>query len=154
MDRGDARGARTPSRADSHRHGLRDSTAGDPPRSRSGSVLRQGKREQDAVLETADPQRHQGRVGTHGREVTCVGVGRHAVVRLEPARRPPPDVELTPREREVIGFVAEGLTTKEVAELIGLSFATVRTHVEHAREKLGARTRTEAVANASQLGWV
>lgn len=76
------------------------------------------------------------------------------MVRLEPARRPPPDVELTPREREVIGFVAEGLTTKEVAELIGLSFATVRTHVEHAREKLGARTRTEAVANASQLGWV
>lgn len=49
--------------------------------------------------------------------------------------------ELTPREREVAQLVAEGLTNREIAERLGISEATARTHVERVRNKLGVRTR-------------
>ena len=58
---------------------------------------------------------------------------------------------LTPREREVLDLVAQGLTTPRIANELGIRPSTVRTHVEHAREKLGARTRAEAVARCNKL---
>ncbi|MCB9686447.1 MAG: response regulator transcription factor [Alphaproteobacteria bacterium] len=64
----------------------------------------------------------------------------------------PTDAALTPREVEVLGLVADGLTGPQIAERTGLSRSTVNTHVEHAREKLGTRTRTEAVAVAVRRG--
>jgi DNA-binding CsgD family transcriptional regulator len=54
--------------------------------------------------------------------------------------------DLTPREQQVMQLVAEGLTSARIATELGIAPATVRTHVEHVREKLGARTRAEAVA--------
>jgi len=53
---------------------------------------------------------------------------------------------LSPREAEVLELLAKGYLYKEIAEKIGLTFATVRTHVRHIYEKLHVRTRTEAVA--------
>jgi DNA-binding NarL/FixJ family response regulator len=53
---------------------------------------------------------------------------------------------LSPREAEVLDFLAKGYLYKEISEKIGISFATVRTHVRHIYEKLHVRTRTEAVA--------
>jgi DNA-binding NarL/FixJ family response regulator len=53
---------------------------------------------------------------------------------------------LSPRETEVLDLLAKGYLYKEIAEKIGLAFATVRTHVRHIYEKLHVRTRTEAVA--------
>jgi RNA polymerase sigma factor (sigma-70 family) len=53
---------------------------------------------------------------------------------------------LTPREREVISYVAEGRTNDEVAHLLGISAQTVRKHLENAYEKLDVHTRTGAVA--------
>ncbi len=61
------------------------------------------------------------------------------------SERPP---ELTPREREVLRLLAEGLRGDEIAERLSISSLTVRTHVKHAMEKLKATTRTEAVAIA------
>lgn len=52
------------------------------------------------------------------------------------------------REREVLGFLAKGLTDNQIAEQLRLSPATVQTHVRNAKAKLGARTRSQAVALA------
>lgn len=53
---------------------------------------------------------------------------------------------LSPRELEVLDLLAKGYLYKEIAEKVGISFATVRTHVRHIYEKLHVRSRTEAVA--------
>lgn len=55
---------------------------------------------------------------------------------------------LTPRELEILGLIAEGLSTREMAERVGVSENTVKTHAGRVLDKLGARRRTQAV----QLG--
>jgi non-specific serine/threonine protein kinase len=59
---------------------------------------------------------------------------------------------LTPREREVLCLLATGRTYEEVAEALFVSFATVRTHVQHVYAKLGCHSRHEAVALARDRG--
>ncbi|HEX7145221.1 MAG TPA: LuxR C-terminal-related transcriptional regulator [Gaiellaceae bacterium] len=58
---------------------------------------------------------------------------------------------LTPREREVLGLVAKGLTNKQIAAHLVISQATVKVHVRHALEKLGATTRAEAAVMLSAV---
>lgn len=53
---------------------------------------------------------------------------------------------LTPREADVLALVAEGGTNRQVARQLGISPATVRTHLENAFPKLGVATRTAAAA--------
>jgi DNA-binding NarL/FixJ family response regulator len=57
---------------------------------------------------------------------------------------------LTPRELEVLAALAEGMTNKAIARRLNISLHTVKFHVESVFRKLGARTRTEAVAKASE----
>jgi DNA-binding NarL/FixJ family response regulator len=52
---------------------------------------------------------------------------------------------LTPREKEVLGLLAEGCLYKEIADQLGIGIETVRTHVQNTYQKLHVRTRTEAV---------
>jgi DNA-binding CsgD family transcriptional regulator len=59
---------------------------------------------------------------------------------------------LTPREREVLGHLADGHTTREIATLLGISVSTVRNHIEHILHKLHAHSRLEAVAVSRRLG--
>ncbi|MGP5264380.1 response regulator [Glutamicibacter arilaitensis] len=61
---------------------------------------------------------------------------------------------LTPREREVFGLIAAGLSNPEIAEKLFLSEATVKTHVGHILAKLEARDRVQAVVIAYQTGVV
>jgi PAS domain S-box-containing protein len=68
-----------------------------------------------------------------------------AVDRGAPSRRVR---TLSPREREVLGLLARGLTGEQIAERLVLSPETIRTHIRNAREKLGASTRVEAVTMA------
>jgi DNA-binding NarL/FixJ family response regulator len=69
------------------------------------------------------------------------------------AVRPHPRLaDLTGREREVVGLVAEGLTNQEIAERLTMSPATARTHVSRAMVKLGARDRAQLVVFAYQSG--
>jgi two-component system nitrate/nitrite response regulator NarL len=56
--------------------------------------------------------------------------------------------QLTPREREVLRLLAEGLANEEIGRRLFISPETVRTHVRKAMLKLGADTRTQAVAKA------
>lgn len=59
---------------------------------------------------------------------------------------------LTQREREVMSLLASGLRNDRIAEQLGLSEITIRTHLRSARQKLDAPTREAALVRAVQLG--
>jgi DNA-binding CsgD family transcriptional regulator len=58
------------------------------------------------------------------------------------------DAKLTQRESEVLACVAVGKTNAEAAALLSITSGTVKKHLEHIYKKLGAGSRTEAVATA------
>jgi len=61
---------------------------------------------------------------------------------------------LTPRETEILTLIAKGLSNRTAAETLGLSRATVRTHLEHIYAKLDVSNRTEAVTEAIRRGLI
>jgi DNA-binding CsgD family transcriptional regulator len=61
---------------------------------------------------------------------------------------------LTGRQLEVLALLADGLTNADIAQRLVLSVRTVDHHVTAVLEKLGARSRSEAVEAARQQGWV
>jgi DNA-binding NarL/FixJ family response regulator len=63
-------------------------------------------------------------------------------------------LELSPRERQILELLAEGLRVKEIADRLQLSPATVHTHVRNAIAKLEVDTRTEAVALAVRFSYL
>jgi DNA-binding NarL/FixJ family response regulator len=63
-----------------------------------------------------------------------------------------PRVDLTPRELEVLHFVAKGLRNKEIARVIGRTEGTVKVHLKHLMAKLGVDDRTEAVTLGLERG--
>jgi DNA-binding NarL/FixJ family response regulator len=63
-------------------------------------------------------------------------------------------VQLTPREMSTLKLVADGKANKEIATALDISERTVKTHLAHLFEKLGATSRTEAVKVATRRGLV
>ena len=63
-----------------------------------------------------------------------------------------PQVALTPREVEVLSFVARGLANKEIAHKLGTANGTIKMYVQNILEKLGASDRTHAVTIAIERG--
>jgi DNA-binding NarL/FixJ family response regulator len=79
-----------------------------------------------------------------------------ASVRASPrsvAAAPGPDA-LTPREREVLALLAEGLSNKAIGERLSISEHTAKFHVNAVLAKLGVQRRTEAVVRAARMGLV
>ncbi len=58
---------------------------------------------------------------------------------------------LTNREAEILLWITQGKTNKEIAELLYISPRTVKKHLEHVYEKLGVESRTEAMARTLQI---
>jgi DNA-binding NarL/FixJ family response regulator len=61
------------------------------------------------------------------------------------------EVALTPRETEVLSWLAKGKTNRDIADILGMSPRTVNKHLEHVFEKLGVETRSAAAAIAGRL---
>ena len=61
-------------------------------------------------------------------------------------------VRMTPREREVINLIAEGLSNKEIASRLHIATHTVKSHVRHIMEKLTLHTRLQIAAYAFKSG--
>ena len=102
------------------------------------------------VKETAgEPLVAAVRAAAEGR----VELSPEAARRLASAIRPRPAPEpLTPREREVLGLVAEGRANKEIAARLGITEKTVKAHVTRVLEKLGVQSRTQAALVAVRSG--
>lgn len=59
--------------------------------------------------------------------------------------------ELSSREREILEWVAQGMSAKEIAKSIGIAPRTVERHIENVRHKLRARNKTHMIAKAVAL---
>jgi DNA-binding NarL/FixJ family response regulator len=99
------------------------------------------------------------RIVASGDALLAPTVTRRLIDELVAARRqpaaPPPELDaLTPREREVLQLVAQGLSNLEIAELLVVEETTVKTHVSRLLAKLDLRDRVQAVIFAYEAGLV
>jgi DNA-binding NarL/FixJ family response regulator len=73
-------------------------------------------------------------------------IARKVVDHFHRIKQPASEMEaLTVREHEILALLSKGRLYKEIAEQLGISPGTVRTHLEHVYQKLHVQTRTEAV---------
>jgi DNA-binding NarL/FixJ family response regulator len=99
------------------------------------------------------------RVVASGEALLAPSVTRRLIEDFSRARpdrlqSPPGLDELTPREREVLGLLARGLSNAEIAEELIVGETTVKTHVARVLMKLGLRDRVQAVVLAYESGLV
>jgi DNA-binding NarL/FixJ family response regulator len=94
-----------------------------------------------------------------GHEVFSPDIDRRAYVALSERARRARDAwlvgsKLTPREREVLAMIVDGLTSRQMASRLHRSERTVETHTANLYRKLGVGTRVQAVRRAAALGLV
>ena len=87
------------------------------------------------------------RLATSGEAANVTLVSRQSQAPVEPA-----DIDLTPRERDVLVLMAEGASNKAIARQLGISVHTAKFHVGSLLDKLDATGRTDAVAHAARIG--
>jgi DNA-binding CsgD family transcriptional regulator len=63
-------------------------------------------------------------------------------------------IVLTPREREVVALIADGMSAKDIGRQMNLSPRTVERHIETSRCKLRAQNKAQLVANALAVGLI
>lgn len=78
-------------------------------------------------------------------------IARRGELAQQQAERDRTLTALTPRELEVLDLMAQGRDNREIADELTVSYATVRSHVRKVLEKLGARSKLEAVVKAADL---
>lgn len=64
------------------------------------------------------------------------------------------EIGITPREHEILGLIAEGLSNREIAERLFVSENTVKTHSSRVFDKLGVNRRVQAVLKGRELGLI
>lgn len=102
------------------------------------------------ILKDSGPQKlaEAIREAHRGRGTVDGAVLQTMMHKTEPAKAADP--QLTPRERQVLALLSEGLTNNEIAERLFLSAGTVRLHVSNILSKLGATNRTQAALMAAK----
>lgn len=81
-------------------------------------------------------------------EETLPRAERNRSVRALEGRRRASERALTPREKEILRCLSEGLTTRAVAEKLFISAVTVRNHTQRILQKLGVHSKLAAVMDA------
>lgn len=113
----------------------------------------------DYVTKPIQPLEIVVRIDTHIRNARLLSQARRTIVALTPTR--PAAIpraggmaacNLTPRESDVLAWLAKGKTNRDIAEILGMSPRTVNKHLEHIFIKLGVETRSAAAALS--LGWL
>ena len=66
----------------------------------------------------------------------------------------PTGPQLSPREREVLGLLADGLGVAAISQQLFISESTTKTHISKIYEKLGAANRAQALMTAMRLGLI
>ncbi len=107
-----------------------------------------------ARLELARCLAALGRAEAADREARAAAAGLAEIGTSVDAMRAQPLPELTPREREVLGLLADGLTNPQIAERLVLSEHTVHRHVANILRKLDLPSRAAAAARAARAGLV
>jgi DNA-binding NarL/FixJ family response regulator len=94
----------------------------------------------------------------HGGAPMSPVIARKVLYRLQEQKPVQPDaaeqIMLTPREKEVLSHMVDGLSYKMIADRCDISYETVRTHIRNIYEKLHVATMTEAVVKALRSGLV
>lgn len=101
----------------------------------------------DYVTKPIRPAEVLARINTHVRNARMLHAARQA--RGAPPAAASADLshyQLTPRELEVLAWIARGKTNRDIAEILGMSPRTVNKHLEHIFVKLGVETRAAAAA--------
>jgi HD-GYP domain-containing protein (c-di-GMP phosphodiesterase class II) len=119
----------------------------------------------DAYRAMTEARPHRPALSPEGAAEELIGEGRAgrldpdavtAVVDAsgQPPPRIPPSTGLTPRETEVVGLLARGLQTKQIARSLGISVKTADRHIQNAYAKIGVSTRAAATLFAMEHGLV
>src|SRR5213076_354205 len=112
------------------------------------------------LLKNAPPEDlvHAVRVIAAGDALLSPSITRHVieVFCAQPARRSPPTAlgQLTAREREVLGLLAQGMSNMQIADTLVVGLGTVKTHVARILSKLDLTDRVQAVVLAYETGFV
>jgi DNA-binding response OmpR family regulator/DNA-binding CsgD family transcriptional regulator len=85
--------------------------------------------------------------GSLGESMLLLTLSRHDTSSAQRLK----DIALTPRETEVLSWLAKGKTNRDIADILGMSHRTVNKHLEHVFEKLGVETRSAAAAIGGRL---
>jgi len=88
----------------------------------------------------------------------AVVLGNWVIASLEePQEHPrasmPMDIELTPRQREVLDLLSQGLTHKQICQKLNISQRTVNMHIANLKARLNAETNAQSVGRATALGY-
>ncbi|MBP2017738.1 NarL family two-component system response regulator LiaR [Symbiobacterium terraclitae] len=94
------------------------------------------------------------RAAARGEPVLDSRVTGKVLTRIRRAETPPPHEALTPREREILGLIAQGRTNQEIADQLFITVKTVKTHITQILAKLGVDDRTQAAVYAHRNGLV
>ena len=106
----------------------------------------------DYVTKPIRPAEVLARISTHVRNARMLTEARHtrdvgpAAVSADLSH-----YQLTPREMDVLAWIARGKTNRDIAEILGMSPRTVNKHLEHIFVKLGVETRAAAAALVASL---
>jgi len=102
-----------------------------------------------------DELAHAIRAVAQGEAYLHPAVARRLLNRMsEESHAPPPEVSLTPRELEILKWMATPATYREIAEKLYISESTVRSHAKRILSKLGQPNRAQAVLAAVRAGLI
>ena len=103
------------------------------------------------LLKDAEPEEIRAAVQAAARGEAPL-TPRAAAALLAARRERPSEVQLTAREREVLGLVVEGLANKQIARRMGISEKTVKGHLTNLFQRIGVADRTQAALWAERTG--